>query len=301
MKIKDGFKGEQSLVLPKAIIDMIERDPLASVIYITDIGFYPNARHHYRSREKAIEQYVFIYCVNGKGWFRIGDTCHEVRRDHYFILPAGVPHSYGSSEDEPWTIYWIHFSGTLANHYADGTQRPCALTPSMESRINVRNNLFEEIFNCLKSSFAMENIRYAMASFHHYLASLRYVAQFREAAPKRTSSRQPDYSNADLENIVSHFFLENIERTVTLKEVADYVGLSVSALSSKFKSYSAHSPLQYFNLMKIRRACELLDTTSESIAQISMKLGIEDPYYFSRLFSKTMGMSPKAYRQRQLG
>ena len=86
---------------------------------------------------------------------------------------------------------------------------------------------------------------------------------------------------------------------MTILEIGGYVGLSTSALSAKFKAATGHSPLQYFNLMKMRRACELLDTTSHTIAQISLKLGIEDPYYFSRLFSKTMGVSPKAYRQRQ--
>ena len=62
MKIRDGFKGEQSIVLPQAIIKLMEDDPLASSIYITDIGYYPKAWHHYRSRKKPIDQYVFIYC-----------------------------------------------------------------------------------------------------------------------------------------------------------------------------------------------------------------------------------------------
>lgn len=295
--MKDGFKGEHSLVLPKAIIDLIERDPLASLIFITDIGYYPNARHHFRCRETPIPQYVFIYCVNGEGWYEINGIRHSVCRNQYFILPAGVPHSYGASDDNPWTIYWIHFSGSLAIHYAGISNGPHDIAPSMESRINVRNNLFEEIFNTLHSSLAIESIRYAMASFHHYLASLRYITQFRNATVTGKSQKEL-YSNSDLEQIVTHYFLENLERTLTLKELADYVGLSASAVSAKFKSFTGHSPLQYFNIMKIRRACELLDTTSLSISQVSMKLGIDDPYYFSRLFSKTMGLSPKAYRHR---
>ena len=313
MKLKDGFKGERCLVLPKAITDMIERDPLASLIYITDIGFYPVARHHFRRRDIPIGQYVFIYCVNGKGWCEIGFapqdagsrqggvTRHEIGRNQYCILPAGVPHAYGSDDDDPWTIYWIHFSGSLAPLYA-ATTGPVDITPSMESRINVRNNLFEEIFRTLSTSFSIESLRYAMASFHHYLASLRYISQFRAASstPDSTASRAPIHlSPIDLERLVTHYFAECMERSLTLREIAGYVGLSTSALSAKFKAATGHSPLQYFNLMKMRRACELLDTTSHTIAQISLKLGIEDPYYFSRLFSKTMGVSPKAYRQRQ--
>lgn len=307
MKLKDGFKGERSLVLPKAIIDFIECDPLASLIFITDIGYYPNARHHYRKRETPINQYVFIYCVNGKGWYEVNGIRHEAARNQYFILPAGLPHTYASSDDDPWTIYWIHFSGSLAKHYAGDAGAPQDITPSLESRINVRNNLFEEIFNTLSSSFAIESLRYAMASFHHYLASLRYIMQFRQASNKPDdilSERESSpasrelYSNAALEKIITHYFLENIGRAISLKELAAYVGLSPSAVSAKFKTHTGHSPLQYFNLMKIRQACRLLDSSTLSISQISMKLGIDDPYYFSRLFSKTMGISPKAYRNR---
>ncbi|MBD5225208.1 MAG: AraC family transcriptional regulator [Bacteroidales bacterium] len=294
MKLKDGFKGEQSLVLPKALIDCIESDPLASSIYITDIGYYPHAKHHYRRRVTPISQYVFIYCVNGKGWYRVNETKYSVVTNQYFILPASTVHEYAADEVDPWTIYWIHFSGTLAPYYAADCIVPHDVTPSIASRINVRNNLFEEIFRTLNSSFAIESIRYAMASFHHYLASLRYIEQFRNAAVSSGTL----YSSNNIERPVVHYFSENIGRTISLAEVADYVGLSASHFSTLFKKATGRSPLHYFNLMKIRRACELLDTTDMTIAQISMKLGLEDPYYFSRLFSKTMGLSPRAYRTR---
>ena len=66
-----------------------------------------------------------------------------------------------------------------------------------------------------------------------------------------------------------------------------------------FKKHTGHSPLNYFNLMKIRKACELIDSTSMKLNQISSKLGFTDPLYFSRLVSSIMGMSPKAYRTRR--
>lgn len=86
---------------------------------------------------------------------------------------------------------------------------------------------------------------------------------------------------------------------MTLKEIAEFSGLSPSRLSAVFKDRTGHSPLNYFNFMKMRKACELLDNTKMKLNQISLKLGIDDQYYFSRLFSKIMGSSPKAYRERQ--
>ena len=74
MKQKDGFIGERSIVLPQMIIDMEKADPLVSSLYITDIGYYPHARGHYRERKVPIAQHVLIYCVDGAGWYSMGNS-----------------------------------------------------------------------------------------------------------------------------------------------------------------------------------------------------------------------------------
>ena len=60
---------------------------------------------------------------------------------------------------------------------------------------------------------------------------------------------------------------------------------------------SLQPPLNYFNLMKIKEACRSLDQTDMKINQICHKIGIAVCYYFSRLFSKIMGLSPREYRE----
>ena len=72
-KQKDGFLGEQALVLPPAIVQRMKTDPATSILYITDIGYYPKAYNHFRERETPIDQYVFIYCtVVGDGSVSMG-------------------------------------------------------------------------------------------------------------------------------------------------------------------------------------------------------------------------------------
>lgn len=95
-----------------------------------------------------------------------------------------------------------------------------------------------------------------------------------------------------------HYLIENVERHLTLNEIADFAGYSASHLSAVFKQRTGHSPMNYFNLLKVRAAREMLDATAMKLNQISLKLGIEDQFYFSRLFSRIMGMSPSAYRTR---
>lgn len=295
VKLKDGFTGERALVLPRILVDKMEEDPLTSMLHITDIGYYPKAKHHFRERKEPVNQYVFIYCIDGSGWYQIGDQKYTVTANQYFILPAGVTHAYASDKSSPWTIYWIHFKGILAPFYAQDASRPMDIKPEQHSRISTRINLFEEIFNTLKNGYSNENLHYAFSMFHFYLGTLRYIQQYRNA------SNNPQEDEKSAVQLAIHYMKENMEKHLILQEIADHIGYSASHFSMLFKKQTGHSPLTYFNLLKVQQACLLLDTTDMKINQVCYKIGIEDTYYFSRLFSKIMGVSPREYRKQKKG
>lgn len=294
LKLKEGFKGQRAMVIPKIIIDQLESDPLGSALHITDIGFFPAAKNHFRERLCPINQHVLIYCVKGRGWYRLGSRKYEVDENDFFILPAGVPHAYGASQNSPWTIYWVHFKGSLAGEYAKGLHTPTRINPAQNSRISDRTAMFEEIFYTLNAGYSLDNIHYALSLFHRYLGSLRYVSQFRNAKAKRGSNNAPD--SRDITDRAVKYMTENIDKRLTLQQISDYCGYTPTHFSALFKRHIGHAPISYFNLLKIQSACNLLDTTTMRVAQIAAKLGFDDTFYFSRLFTKTMGVPPKEYR-----
>ena len=291
LRLKDGFKGERALVLPPYIIDRMKADELLSVLYITDIGYYPKAAYHYRKRSTAIQQYVLIYCIDGRGTFKIGcdGATQHLETNQFVILPAGIEHEYGSANDSPWTIYWIHFSGTLASSYAQNADTPQNIQPAIHSRISNRINLFEEIFSVLSEGLADGNLHYATSILHHFLGTMKFLEPYREAEKKQ--------KNAGFIDAVKHFMTENIERHVTLQQLADYTGMSASHLSMRFRQQTGCSPIQYLNQIRMEKAAEMLRESDMQINQISYKVGFEDPLYFSRMFSKVMKTSPKEYRK----
>ena len=296
---KDGFLGERAVVLSPMVVEMEENDPLASSLYITDIGYYPMAEHHHRKRNDAIDQYVLIYCVDGSGFYKLRGECHQVRKNQYFILPAGEPHEYGATEGEKWTIYWVHFKGRHAAVYAEGADKPQDVRVTLNSNINNRNNIFEEILATLHFGKEIEDLRYASSLLHYYLASLRYLRQYRNAARYHSDDSQlssNDDTPTDIVEAAIHYMKENVERRITLQDILDYVGYSSTRLSALFKRQTGYSPLAYFNRLKVEKACQMLKTTDMHINQVCYKVGFEDSLYFSRLFSKIMGMSPTQYR-----
>ena len=181
LKIKEGFRGEKSYILQPAALALMEEHPLSAILHITDIGYYPRAANHYRERFTPLKVNVFIYCVAGEGWYYVDGHRYQVGPDTFFILPAGLPHSYGASDDNPWTIYWIHFGGTLASEYMPESPSPIEIKPGQSSRIASRIDIFEEIMATLDIALDREHLLYACSVFHHFIGSLRFFLKYRSA------------------------------------------------------------------------------------------------------------------------
>jgi len=127
MKKEDGFPGQISFVIPDRILALVKNNPLIADLFITDIGYYPQARFHFRERPAGSSQLILIYCVEGQGEIRLNETAHLVSADHFFIIPSAMSHAYRSDEQNPWSIYWTHFSGRKEGIYSHFACQPLAI------------------------------------------------------------------------------------------------------------------------------------------------------------------------------
>ena len=104
----------------------------------------------------------------------------------------------------------------------------------------------------------------------------------------------------DTVNVSIVFMQKHIDEMLTLTAMAEWVNLSGSHFSFVFRKKTGFSPIEYFNHLKVQKACQYLLFTDLRVKEIADKLGIEDPYYFSRMFTKLMGMSPATYRTKRI-
>ena len=98
-----------------------------------------------------------------------------------------------------------------------------------------------------------------------------------------------------------NYMKENMDKKLTLEDFAHEVHYSPSYFGQLFLKRTGHSPLNYFNQLKIQKACQLLDFTNMKIKEISYQLGFYDQYHFSKTFIKIMGESPSLYRKKKKG
>lgn len=283
---KNHFYGDRSFVLSKKQRDILSNNPLISDLYITDIGFYPNAKNHYRKRQKGTAENILIYCIDGSGFIHINHETHEITSNTYFIIPECMPHSYWASENTPWSIYWIHFAGKKSMYLRNHFCKVIPISRTSHARIDYRLHQFNEILSALEMGISKDNIEYANLCLNALLASFFYVGTFQSVK---------DIHSTDPVDQSIFYMMQNVNKCIRIKDLASHVKMSESHLSKIFRQKTGTSPIDYFIDLKMQEAIRLLSNKSLRIKEVAFELGYDDPYYFTRIFTKQIGISPATF------
>ncbi len=282
-----GFEGQKMFVLPKNMLKKLKKHPIGELLYITDIGYFPRAKEHFRTRPKGAGQYILIFCIEGQGDIIIDEQKVSLSTNQFCLIPEKTSHSYASSKHNPWSIYWVHFQGTKVNEvckqiplYGDVLLR--------ESTKAGRETLFNEFFDILNKGVTLDRMLYIGMCFWSLLSSFAYASLY-------TDMRAAE---VNLVNTMTDFLKENIDKILKLEDLVAHAGCSSTHLYTLFKKETGHSPINFFILLKMQEACRYLSFSNQSIKEISFALGYDDQYYFSRLFKKIIGISPRNYRKK---
>jgi AraC-like DNA-binding protein len=84
----------------------------------------------------------------------------------------------------------------------------------------------------------------------------------------------------------------------TLDTLAGRVGLSRTSFAERFREAVGDTPLQYLRTIRMQHAVRLLGETSHSLEQVASAVGYQDAFSFSKVFKRTLGVSPREFRRR---
>lgn len=98
-------------------------------------------------------------------------------------------------------------------------------------------------------------------------------------------------------NLAEQYVKENFcDPNISLISVANHVSMSAAYFSTVFSQTTGQSFIAYLTAMRMEKAKELLTTTNMKLSDIALEIGYNEPNYFSHVFRKTTGMTPKEYR-----
>lgn len=284
----DGFEGEKMISLPGEICDSFcKSTPAFNQFYITHIGYFPHARSHYIRRSNGCKDNILIYCLHGKGYCEIGEYRFDILPNQYLILPATTDVvTYGADNDEPWTIYWVHFTGPDIAAFNRSLDIGVHTGPVSLPLNNRGLSVWEEMYQCLTNGLNIDNLRHANLCLHHFIASFLY--------PEPASQQKDDRDHIE-ETI--HYMENMVDSRITVDALAARLQLSSSHFSAIFRKATGMPPMDYFIQLKMQKACQLLYSDNMKVKDVAEAIGYEDPFYFSRQFKKHMKVSPLLYKE----
>lgn len=94
------------------------------------------------------------------------------------------------------------------------------------------------------------------------------------------------------------YILTNYNKQITLEEVASSVNLSPNYFSHLFRKALGETFIEFLTRVRMEKAVDLLAENKYSLKEINFKIGYNDPNYFSRVFKRHYGVSPRNYQQK---
>jgi AraC-like DNA-binding protein len=97
-----------------------------------------------------------------------------------------------------------------------------------------------------------------------------------------------------------HFIIEkNLDNTqFSVDEFAAAVKMGRTLFYKKVKGLTGYSPNEYIRLVRLKQAATLLNTGDYTVSEVTYKVGMNDPFYFSKCFKAQFGIPPSAYLKR---
>lgn len=243
--------------------------------------------------------YEIYYLLNGTRKMFFDDTIYILNKGDMIFIPMNTIHKTShindrsheriviTFNDEPLPdiksiepiiclkqIFYsepiIHLSGINRYYAEDIMNRMLAeyQQPDDFSDLNIKNYLQELII------FLIRNKNYKK---NEYSQNIGLTDKLMEKAAK--------------------YIRDNYNKNLSLEEVADYVNISPTYFSKKFKASTGFGYREYLIIVRIQEASVMLLETNKSITDIAMECGFNNSSYFGDVFKKTKGISPFRYRK----
>ncbi|MCS5716845.1 AraC family transcriptional regulator [Herbiconiux sp. CPCC 205763] len=282
-----GFDNQRLCVVPRPLVAEALARPVTRRLVVTDAGYFPHAHAHGRHRPAGAEETIVIVCVAGSGWVEAQGVQTRIGPSTAIVIPGGVPHSYGASETEPWTIWWCHVRGADVPELVEAADiEPSRITVSLRA-IDRVTAMLDEIVASLERDQSPARLLSTAGMAWRMLTQL--------AVDRRLPEQGEPLERA------MRYLEERVDGAIRVPELAALVGVSSSHLSALFRDATGGGVLAHHTALKMARARRLLDTTTLPIAEVGREVGMHDQFYFSRQFRRTHGVSPSVYRAQRKG
>lgn len=275
------------------LYSVIEPHSLPELVFALN---FTRSNYEY-SFSPAASNIEIVYIQSGSLFIKMLDTVTEAKEGSFLVLPHKFPAHVWSQKDS----VHIHnsISVRLDSNIEIYNQEPDLKNPS--GRAITVPLCLEPCPETNKLPIKMKSI---ISEFHSSLIGCTWKSGCMALDLLYDIARACEYKTEIPEKVplahilcyrIKTYISKNIDKKITVAEIAKALGKTPSYLSHVFREVENTSILQYINREKISKATELIVIEKMPLQQAAKRVGITDPNYFSRMFRRQMGVSLSEY------
>jgi len=228
----------------------------------------------------------------------MGDVDEPFSAGDIILVPPELPHQWQFRHDavdddgliENITILFPDSFLHRSIAYCDTPEQPLNELLELKSSMHITGNTANEISQMMRKAVGQSKT----GQISTLLSMLIQIAECKE---RKEIGRIVKKDKAEIRMTEIDIFLRcNYAQEITLDRMAAHVGMNKSSFCVFFKRQVGQSFMTYVNDFRLSVARELLSNGTLSVSEICYQCGFNDIHYFSRLFKRKMGVSPKKYR-----
>lgn len=230
----------------------------------------------------------------------------QVNQEVYVMNPgdvvfawSGEIHSISDNDDQQ--LIGLQFSGTQLNELQDFAQYIPLFRTFHHIKMDEHPELSEHLFVHIKMMISAKlegkpfwGVEAMISMYEMFIAFGNYI---RNNMVIEVEDKTETASYFQKVMIACNYIIDNCEQTLSLKEVADYVGFSECYFSKLFKKATKINFVEYVTIQRIKQAQALLADSTIPITEIAYKAGFKSISTFNRVFKEYRGCSPTEYRK----
>lgn len=231
--------------------------------------------------------YQLYYVASGKVHFFFDGKEKIIPKGNMVLFRPGDPQRYNIYSSEKPETYWVHFTGSGVEDLLDYYK-----FPKGENLFFTGNSQdYQHIFGQLIRELQMRRTNYEDLLALNLRTILIMINRYLSEG-KNAGSQVID----EIEKAIN-YFNKNYNKPIIIEEYAEQHLMTPCWFIQNFKQITKTTPMQYVVSLRLTNAMNMLENKNYNISQIASSVGYDNALYFSRLFKKHTGMSPKEYRK----
>ncbi|RYX86399.1 helix-turn-helix domain-containing protein [bacterium] len=247
-----------------------------------------------------------LYVVKGgRGTHLIDEVPFGIARGDVYLLPPATRHSYNSYQEleidafyfplELWTDEELRALREVSGFWQ-------LFLESKSRRLHLRPEMHRQVEGAIKEmrEEAIKNERATplllRALLFRLLITLARSGGLETGVSESSPNETPSSSDSKLADLLA-WCEANVEREISVAQLAGRMFLSSAHFARLWKREIGMPPAAYLRRLKLERARDLLENSSQSVAHIARAVGFESAAHFSRSFRTHYGVSPLQFRR----